>query len=382
LLAAIVEQRTALLCADDATLPAFCDARIDARLGDDATGSSLEDTSPSARRGEWPDGVAVLSSGTLGAPKVIRHAYDDLLATGALVMRRLTLTADDRVLVTVPLHHMYGLGAALIPALLAGAHIHLLPKANLLGFNDALRTTKPTLLFSTPHLLRTLLQRKESPIGGCRGLVLAGDGVPPPLFAHAQHIFNRVWDLYGTSELGVVAISEENRPRALRTLEGVRAFPADQNAVQSNLIVAHPHAATHIARDDDISLVPCDWDTRDIAVFDEDGSFAIRGRADLSLNRAGKLLVLADLERAIMDWPDVELAVAIMLEDDTIAGKAIAAVVKPSRSGLTVDALKQHASNTLPAFARPDRYMLVSDLPCLGSGKPDRNAITKEYRHG
>lgn len=381
-LAAIVDGHPLLLCAGDATPPALCDAHVGAAAGNGATAPPLEIAPPPAGHAQWPGGVAVLSSGTVSAPKVIWHSYDDLLATGAMVLRRLQLGAHDRVLITVPLHHLYGLGAALIPALLAGAQIHLLPKANLLGFNDALRAATPTWVFSTPHLVRMLLQRRSDPVASCRGLVLAGDGTPPLLHAQAQQVFNRVFDLYGSSELGVVAISEPNDPKALRLLDGVCARVADAGAGQGNLIVRHPHAATHIAQQGTLSALSAEWDTRDIAAFDDRGGFAIRGRADLSLNRAGKLLILADLEGAIMGWPDVEQAVAIVLDDETAAGKAIAAVIKPSTSALTIDALKRHAATTLPAFARPDHYTLVADLPRLGSGKPDRKTIIKEYRHG
>jgi acyl-coenzyme A synthetase/AMP-(fatty) acid ligase len=382
LLTAIVDQHRVLLCAGDTVPTALCDAHISAKTAENAT-ASLQDITPQSTMGtEWPDGFAVLSSGTLGAPKVIWHRHHDLLATSAMVLRRLQISADDRVLITVPLHHMYGLGAALVPALLAGAQIHLLPKANLLGFNDALRAFDPTLVYSTPHLLRALLQRKSESLKNCRGLVLAGDGTAPLLHAQAQRVFNQVFDLYGTSELGVVAISEPNLPQALHPLEGVRVFPAERSAAQSNLIVVHPHAATHIAHDGKLFAVPSEWDTRDIATFTGNAVFSVQGRADLSLNRAGKLLVLAELERIIMGWPGVELAVAIVLEDDTAAGKAIAMVIKPSTATLTIDALKQLAAETLPVFARPDRYTLVPDLPCLGSGKPDRNAIIKDHCHG
>jgi len=385
LLAAIVDRRPALLCAAEAVAPAACDGTIGTAAGTvTAVAADAHERSPAAGEyGRYPDGLAVLSSGTLGAPKIIWHDPHDLLATSALAMQRLGLCAHDRVLVTVPLHHMYGLGAALIPALLAGAQVHLLPKANLLSFNEALRTAAPTWVYSTPHLLRTLVQRKHSPISDNCSLVLAGDGIPAPLHEHAQRIFQRVFDLYGSSELGVIAISGANRPQTLHPLDGVRVFPAEAGAEQARLIVRHPHAATHIAHADGLVAVPPAWDTRDIAVFHDDGGFAIQGRADLSLNRAGKLLVLADLERAIMGWPGVEIAVAIALDEDAAAGKAIAAVIQPSSPALTVDTLKQHAANTLPAFARPDRYLLAAELPRLGSGKPDRNTITKDYqRHG
>ena len=395
-LTAIVDRHCALFCAADTVPPAMCDAHIAAhaadRPADKAAHAFPESIAHSADGTPWPDGFAVLSSGTLGAPKVIWHRPGDLLATGSLVMRRLQLTAADRVLITVPLHHMYGLGAALMPALLAGADIQVLPKANLLSFNDALRAFAPTVVYSTPHLLRALLRRKHDPLQHCRGIVLAGDGIPPMLHAQARQVFNQVFDLYGSSELGVIALSEPNVPEALHPLEGVRAFPANLHAEQSTLMVAHPHAATHIAHLGTLSAVPAEWDTRDIASFPAGtgvdtssaatGGFTIRGRADLSVNRAGKLLVLAELERTAMAWPGVELAVAIVLDDDTAAGKAIALVIQPSSASLTVEALKQSASTTLPVFARPDRYTLVSELPRLGSGKPDRNTIIKDHCHG
>jgi acyl-coenzyme A synthetase/AMP-(fatty) acid ligase len=380
-LAAIVDRRPVLFCAGDTVPPAMCDAHIVAKAENDSA-NAIGETPSSAAATACPEGFAVLSSGTLGAPKIIWHRHRNLVETGSMVMRRLKLTADDRVLITVPLHHMYGLGAALVPALLAGAEIHVLPKANLLGFNDALRSFEPTMVFSTPHFLRTLLRRKSEPLPSCRGIVLAGDGIPPMLHAQAQQVFNRVFDLYGSSELGVIALSEPNQPQRLHPLDGVHAFPADRSTGQSVLIVSHPYAATHIAHHGTISALPSAWDTRDIASFSDDSTFAILGRADHSLNRAGKLLVLAELERTIMGWPDVELAVAIVLEDETAIGKAIAVVIKPSSDTLTIDSLKQLASTTLPAFARPDRYTLVSDLPCLGSGKPDRHAIIKDHFHG
>jgi acyl-coenzyme A synthetase/AMP-(fatty) acid ligase len=387
LLAALVHRYPALLCANGAQSPASCDAHISATVEDGVVFASrrqpVQTIATPSNTAAWPDGLAVMSSGTLGAPKLIWHRHRDLAATGTLVMRRLKLSANDRVLITVPLHHLYGLGAALIPALLASARVCLLPKANLINFNDALRRFAPTLVFSTPHLLRGLLQRKNQPLNGCRGVVLAGDGTPSSLHAQAERVFNRVFDLYGSSELGVVAISEPDLSQVLRPLESVRVFAADRHAEKSNLIVAHPHAATHIAQHETLFPMPREWDTRDIAVFAGNGGFNIQGRADLSVNRAGKLLVLADLERTIMGWPGVDLAVAITLEDESsAAGTAIAVVVQASNTHLSVDGLKQLASTTLPAFARPDRFSLVSQLPRLGSGKPDRNAITQEYRHG
>lgn len=375
LLAALADDRNVVLCPADARMPAQCDARIG--VGGDA-GEVLSAVSV----GAVPGGFAVLSSGTLATPKLIWHRAARLLATAAAVAARLDLTVGERVLITVPVHHLYGLGAALIPALLADAEILLLPRANLLNFNDALRVFEPQRVYSTPHLMRALLQRKEIPLPYCRGLVLAGDGISANLHAQAGRIFNRVHNLYGSSELGVIATSAANAPQALLPLPGVAALPADPDADRSNLHIIHPFPATHLDIDGVVSVLAQPCDTRDIATFADDGTFTLHGRADLSLNRAGKLMLLGELEQIAMDWPGVALAVAVPMEEITAAGQAITLVIKSSDASLTVEALKAHATSGLPVFARPDHFRIVSDLPCLASGKPDRSAIYKEHHHG
>lgn len=379
LMCAVVDGRSTLLCAADASPPPICDTVVGGPPDRDLAHRPEQRMTDTTATGPWPAGLAVLSSGTLATPKVIWHHPARMLETAALTRSRLGLREDDHVLITVPLHHMYGLGAALLPALLAGADVHLLPRAHLLAFNDALKHHPPTWVYSTPHLLRTLLQRKETAIAGCRGAVLAGDGISATLHDRARQVFHRVYNLYGSSELGVIAISAPNSPSALHPLDGVRACCADPGTGHTSLIVAHPYAATHFAHEGTVRAMPDSWDTRDIAVFHDDGGFGIRGRADLSMNRAGKLLVLADLEREVMEWPGVALAVAFPLDEDTTAGKAIAMVVTPSSPTLSIDVLKRRAADALPAYARPDRYVIAAEIPRLGSGKPDRNAITKEY---
>jgi hypothetical protein len=381
LLAALADDRDVVLCPPDARMPAGCDARIGAR-GDIGDAGHAAEAPPSNVATATLGGFAVLSSGTLGTPKLIWHRAGRLLATAAAVMERLELIAGERVLITVPVHHLYGLGAALMPALLADAEIQLLPRANVLNFNDALRTFEPQRVYSTPHLMRALLHRKQTPSPYCRSLVLAGDGVPANLHAQAAKIFHRVHNLYGSSELGVIAISAANAPQALSPLPGVAAFAAEPDAERSNLHILHPFPATHIDSDGAVFSLTQPWDTRDIASFAADGTFVLHGRADLSLNRAGKLVILGELEQAAMDWPGVALAVAVPLDEIAAAGQAIALVVKSADASLTLDALKAHASRSLPMFARPDHYRIVADLPCLSNGKPDRSAIYKEYRHG
>lgn len=365
LLAALADGRRLLLCPPD-TAPPACGDGIDADDG----------------------AIAVLSSGTLATPKVIWHRTAALFATARLAGERLGIAPGERVLIAVPVHHLYGLGAGLLVALLAGAEILLLPKADLMGFNDALRGFAPRTTFATPHLLRAVLQRKHGPIPGSARVVSAGDALPDALLAQARLCFGAVDNLYGSSELGVIAIGDTDDhahggPAPLRPLRGVRLSLADAHDGRGRLQVAHPYPAFRIEHHGEATPPSTPWDTGDIASIGTDGGLQVHGRADLSLNRAGKLLVLADVERAVAAWPGVSAAVAVPWSRDTAAGRGFSIVVESDATGAPPDiaALKREAARALPAFARPDRFHIIDRLPRLASGKPDRRTLHEEYGH-
>lgn len=361
LLAALADAQRVLLCPPDTAPPTARAASVAASDG----------------------AIAVLSSGTLGPPKILWHRRDALFATARLAGVRLGIGCGERVLIAVPVHHLFGLGAALLTALHAGAEILLLPKADLLGFNDALRTFAPQITFATPHLLRAALQRKEQAIPGSRCLVSAGDAMPDALLARARKCFGDVRNLYGSSELGVIAIADAETPERLHPLPGVRLSLADAYAGRGRLQVAHPYPACLIETSDAVVQPSSPWDTGDIAELDPDGGLRVYGRADLSLNRAGRLVVLAEIEGIAATWPGVAGAVAVPWSTQTAVGRGFSLVVETAAGSQPpdIDALKREALRTLPPFARPDRYRLIPRLPRLASGKPDRRTLQNDYGH-
>jgi acyl-coenzyme A synthetase/AMP-(fatty) acid ligase len=361
LLAALADAQRLLLCPPDTAPPA-------SRAGSIAAGDGA---------------IAVLSSGTLGPPKILWHRREALFGTARLAAARLGIGRGERVLIAVPVHHLYGLGAALLTALHAGAEILLLPKADLLVLNDALRTFAPQVTFATPHLLRAALQRKAQAIPGSRCLVSAGDAMPDALLARARLCFGEVRNLYGSSELGVIAIADAETPERLRPLPGVRLSLADAKEGRGRLLVAHPHPACQIETADAVVVPSSPWETGDIAEIDADGGLRVHGRADLCLNRAGRLVVLAEIEGIAASWPGVAGAVAVPWSGETAAGRGFSLVIEPEPAPTAPDiaALKREALRTLPPFARPDRYHLIPRLPRLASGKPDRRTLQKEYGH-
>jgi acetyl-CoA synthetase len=127
------------------------------------------------------------------------------------------------------------------------------------------------------------------------------------------------------------------------------------------------------------SRFPGMWYHGDWASVDEDGHWFLHGRADESMNVAGRKMGPAEIEDAIMQHPGVAEAAVIGVPDD-VKGEAIVgyAVAKP---GLVVDAAAVCATVAAvmgPAF-RPREVIVVPELPKTQSGKIVRRLIRQKY---
>ncbi|HEY1242009.1 MAG TPA: AMP-binding protein [Bryobacteraceae bacterium] len=127
------------------------------------------------------------------------------------------------------------------------------------------------------------------------------------------------------------------------------------------------------------SRFPGMWYHGDWASVDEDGHWFLHGRADESMNVAGRKIGPAEIEEAMMQHPGVAEAAVIGVPDElkgeAIVGYAVAKLAAPidaAAIGATVvDVLG-------PAF-RPREILVVAELPKTQSGKIVRRLLRQKY---
>jgi len=127
------------------------------------------------------------------------------------------------------------------------------------------------------------------------------------------------------------------------------------------------------------SRFPGMWYHGDWASVDEDGHWFLHGRADESMNVAGRKVGPAEVEEAMMQHPGVAEAAVIGVPDE-IKGEAIVgyAVARP---GSTVDPAGVCATvaEVLGAVFRPREVIVVPELPKTQSGKIVRRLMRQKY---
>jgi acetyl-CoA synthetase len=121
------------------------------------------------------------------------------------------------------------------------------------------------------------------------------------------------------------------------------------------------------------------WYHGDWASVDEDGHWFLHGRADESMNVAGRKVGPAEVEEAMMQHRGVAEAAVIGIPDE-IKGEAIVgfAVAKP---GVTLDpaAIAATVVHELGPTFRPHEIIVVAELPKTQSGKIVRRLIRQKY---
>ncbi|MDD5035806.1 MAG: AMP-binding protein, partial [Methylococcaceae bacterium] len=199
-------------------VPSFCRYRLSTSplaSIDPAVALQVEDNP--VWNGHWVDtpGVFLRTSSSTGAAKLVAYSHANLFGNSLNCVERLQLLSTDRIAIPVPILHMFGLGAAFLPGAAVGAAIDLQNGANLLRYIEREREFNPTVAFMTPIFGETLLKGRRSP-RTYRLTVMAGDRMREQVFDRYEGLFGCRVQLYGSTEMGAIAVSNPEDPRPLR----------------------------------------------------------------------------------------------------------------------------------------------------------------------
>ncbi|HTX34002.1 MAG TPA: AMP-binding protein [Bryobacteraceae bacterium] len=127
------------------------------------------------------------------------------------------------------------------------------------------------------------------------------------------------------------------------------------------------------------SRFPGMWYHGDWASVDEDGHWFLHGRADESMNVAGRKVGPAEVEEAMLQHPGVAEAAVIGVPDE-IKGEAIVgyAVARPG-AALDPTAVCATVAEAMGAMFRPREVIVAAELPKTQSGKIVRRLLRQKY---
>ncbi len=331
------------------------------------------------------DLLLVSTSGSTGEPKAALHTLAGMQANAAAAIAVQGLSSTDRVLAVLPLFHVGGLCIQLLPALVLGAKVSLLPRFDADAWFDAVAQWRPTTTLLVPAVMKALIEHPRWARADLSSLrfVNSGSQVVPRALIEAFHARGvPVAQVYGATETGPVSLAlrpEEALAqvgRVGRPAPGVRCRLAADGEIL--LQGANLMRCYHRGVDSgfDAGFDEEGWfHTGDLAVQHADGHYEVVGRSKELIISGGENIHPAEVENLLVQHPDIAEC-CVLGQPDPRWGE-VPVLVAVARPGRTVDeaALRALFDARLARFKHPKRIVWVEALPRTALGKLRRDAL-------
>ncbi|MEU6700399.1 AMP-binding protein [Pseudonocardia sp. NPDC046786] len=359
--------------------------------------------------------VIVFTSGTTGRPRGVQLTHRALLANRAQAaeLRPAPVNGVDRVLLALPLYHVYGFAAGLLQVCWAGSTVVLPGRFDPERLLSAVVGERVSVIAGVPSLFRSLLDmpadRLRAAMGGVRLCTSGGAPLPPSWLADFRAATGLdLHEGYGLSEGGpVITTNELGRPAKPgsvgRPLPGVELRLVDAAGRPLNEPEPEPdddEIDLEVGSEpgDDTGLISLrgpnlfsgywpDGDggpdadgwftTADVGYLDADGDLFLVDRSSDLVIVNGFNVYPREVEQVVAELDTVAEVAVVGVPDDRTGEAVKAVVVAVPGAGLTVEQVHEHCAARLARFKRPAVVAFAEELPRTPTGKIARRTLAR-----
>jgi fatty-acyl-CoA synthase len=331
--------------------------------------------------------LIVYTSGTTGRPKGVVLRQEALLWNGVMSQHMHGLTSEDHVLTVLPFFHVGGLNIQTTPALHHGAtvtiHSRFTPDAALAAFER----DRPTLTVLVPAIIQAVTEHAGWLTADLSSLkaISTGSTIVP------QHLIDRfvargvpVLQVYGSTETCPIAVYTRLGGDLSRDgSTGLAGLCCEAAILDDAGLELPPGAAGEIAvRGPNVffeywgneqatreALHDGWYRSGDIGRRDADGYFWVHDRKKNLIISGGENIYPAEVERVLVEHPDVVECGVIGRADPRWGEVPVAYVIRRSEAQVEAVDLKAHARLQLARFKVPREIIFVDELPRTALGK-------------
>jgi len=315
-----------------------------------------------------------LTSGTTGAPKWVRFSEAQLAADPDAIVVTMGLHPGSPNLGVISLAHSYGFSNLVLPLLLHGIPLVLVPSPLPAALWAAAQCYPevPLTLPAVPALWRAWHEAQAIP----RNVGLAISAGAPLSLPLEQAVFQeqglKLHNFLGASECGGIAYDATQTPRtdarlAGTPLQGVRL----NQGLNGCLEVCGPAAGTGYWPEEDGPLQQGVFRTSDLVELSPEGAVHLRGRLSDVIQIAGRKVSPETIEVVLREHGSVRDCLVLGVPSGEARGEAVAAVIELA-SDVPEAILRRHLQDRLPAWQVPRLWVRVDSLGVNGRGKRSR----------
>ena len=377
-----------------ATATSFDGALVADRLADEIV------THPETVLSPVPDesmhsSILLESSGVTGLPKIVQREMHSLIALGRNLADALALSSADRILVSIPLCHSYGIDFAVAATVTAGCEIELHRQFSAASARVALGEGKITVWPAVPLMFDAISRGNDPALPHrLRLAISAGSPLPGSIHEQFQRVFKTsIGQIYGASEFGSVfygspAIEPFDPASVGRPLEGVEARVLDLErpdierplppGSEGEIAIRTPSMLSRYLEDVQGPDLHGFLRTGDIGCLDADGVLRLTGRVKLLIDIGARKVNPLEVEALLIEHPTVAEAVVLAVSYSDTADRLKALVVAREGQRPEPATLRAYLREHLLAFKVPRSIVVRDAFPRSPTGKILRAQLQTE----
>jgi malonyl-CoA/methylmalonyl-CoA synthetase len=347
--------------------------------------------------------MILYTSGTTSRPKGVVTTHANITAQIISLVQAWEWSADDAILLCLPLHHVHGIINVVSCALWSGATCHILPRFDANTVWDHIAGGRITLFMAVPTIYAKLITAWESVSPAHRAgltracvklrLMVSGSAALPvsTLQRWKEISGHTLLERYGMTEIGMALsnpLRGERVPGSVGTpLPGVDVQLVGDDGkpvppgTPGEIEVRGPNVFTEYWGQPDATrdAFRGGWfRTGDTAVV-EGGVYRILGRTNVDILKTGGHKVSAlEIEEALRAHPAVAECAVVGVPDPEW-GERVAAAVVLHDGTLDLSSLRAWARESLAVYKLPSRLLVVDELPRNAIGKVMKPALVKMF---
>ena len=349
--------------------------------------------------------MILYTSGTTSRPKGVVTTHTNITAQITPLVEAWEWSADDHIVLCLPLHHVHGIVNVVSCALWSGAVCEMLPRFDANAVWERIASGRLTLFMAVPTIYVKLIAAWEaapperrtalSEAASRLRLMVSGSAALPvsTLERWKEITGHTLLERYGMTEIGM-ALSNSYRgqrvPGSVGTpLPGVDVRLVAESGeevaagapggieVRGANVFAEYWGKQKATRE---SFRDGWFRTGDTAVI-ENGVYRILGRTSIDILKTGGHKVSAlEIEETLREHPAVAECAVVGVPDPEWGERVAAAVVLSDGNALDLAALRVWAKERLAAHKIPSRLLVLDALPRNAMGKVTKPAVAKLFQ--
>jgi malonyl-CoA/methylmalonyl-CoA synthetase len=343
--------------------------------------------------------MILYTSGTTSRPKGVVTTHAHISAQIASLVEAWEWSADDRILLCLPLHHVHGIINVVCCALWSGATCQMLPRFDAQAVWDCIAGGGLTLFMAVPTVYAKLIaawdaaspSRRAELSRACARLRLMVSGsaaLPVSVLQRWQQISGHtLLERYGMTEIGMALsnpLHGERVPGSVGTpLPGIEVRLVEAEDGPGGIEVRGPAVFSEYWNRPEATRDAFreGWFiTGDTAVV-ENGVYRILGRTNIDILKTGGHKVSAlEIEEALRGHPAIAECSVVGVPDPEWGERVAAAVVLHQGEVLDLQSLRTWARELLAAQKLPSRLLVLEALPRNAMGKVMKPALAPLFQ--